>query len=146
MKSRFVTPLIIRNDSTDKGAKFVLMRPLIYESHKVSQLGVNASLVACEGFTTDFASIPRFLWRVLPPAGSAYDAPAVIHDLLYRQQAIQGRAITRAFADAVLNEAMTVKGVARWKRWTIIAGLRLGGWKVWNEYTGKKMRKRETHD
>lgn len=41
-----------------------------------------------DGFITDFASIPRFFWRLLPPAGSgdktAYGKAAVVHDWLYR--------------------------------------------------------------
>lgn len=35
--------------------------------------------VAPAGMRTNFASIPRFLWRVLPPIGN-YDEAAVIHD------------------------------------------------------------------
>src|SRR5690348_12260167 len=34
------------------------------------------------GFVTDFASVPRFFWRVLPPTGR-YGKAAVVHDYLY---------------------------------------------------------------
>jgi hypothetical protein len=33
------------------------------------------------GYRTDFASIPRFFWRILPPAGR-YGKAAVVHDWL----------------------------------------------------------------
>ncbi len=77
-----------------------------------------------KGFVTDFASIPRVLWSVVgAPAEGKYRKAAVIHDYLYRTP---GKA-TRAQADAVLNEAMIVCGVGRWTRWTIYAGVRVGG-------------------
>lgn len=34
------------------------------------------------GFKTDFASIPRILWNILPPTGN-YGEAAVVHDYLY---------------------------------------------------------------
>lgn len=34
------------------------------------------------GFVTDFASIPRFLWSILPPHGAAMPA-SVLHDAFY---------------------------------------------------------------
>lgn len=35
-----------------------------------------------EGFITDFASVPRFLWVMFPPTGK-YGKAAVVHDYLY---------------------------------------------------------------
>ena len=35
-----------------------------------------------QGFETDFASVPRFFWRVVPPWGR-YSPAAVVHDYLY---------------------------------------------------------------
>ena len=37
------------------------------------------------GFVTDFASIPRIFWSVLPPDGK-YTHPAIVHDYLYWTQ------------------------------------------------------------
>lgn len=67
---------------------------------------VSATLGAIEvpaGAKTDFASIPRFFWRVLPPYGD-YSLAAVVHDHLYRDRTFP---CTREEADAVFLEAMT---------------------------------------
>lgn len=71
---------------------------------------------------TDFASIPRPLWNLLPPTGS-YGKAAVVHDTLYRTHGLA----TRAEADRVLLEAMKVSGVGFFTRWTIYVGVRVGG-------------------
>lgn len=87
------------------------------------------------GFVTDFASIPRILWAVLPPSDGDYDAAAVVHDWLYTYADDLtrriGHAVSRADADAVLLEAMTALGVRPWKRRVIYAGVRIGGWLFW---------------
>ena len=95
------------------------------------------------GFLTDFASVPRLLWPLLPPTGT-YGKPAVIHDWLYQKRyvlvevgfnshAVQvPRSIDRSEADSVLLEAMWVLGVGSLARWAVYAGVRLGGWITWN--------------
>lgn len=90
-------------------------------------------------FLTDFASIPRGLWNVLPPAG-AYGKAAVIHDWLYQMRVVRpsGRLVDRAEADRVLLEAMEVLGVRRFTRHVIYAGVRVGGWLTWNRYRSKE--------
>lgn len=62
------------------------------------------------GTITDLASTPRILWSVLPPHGQ-YAKAAILHDYLY-QQAIG----SKRYADDVFLEAMTVLGVAKWRR------------------------------
>lgn len=59
---------------------------------------------------TDLATIPRLLWVVLPPHGKWAKA-AIVHDYLY-EQAIG----TKAEADRIFLEAMTVLGVSRFTR------------------------------
>jgi hypothetical protein len=56
-----------------------------------------------KGFSTDFASIPRFLWRLLSPFDADIGKPAVVHDYLYRTPTIQ---VTREQADNELRAAM----------------------------------------
>lgn len=91
-------------------------------------------------FLTDFASIPRLLWNVLPPAG-LYGKAAVVHDWLYQQRVIRpaGRLCDRAEADRTLLEAMEVLEVHRLTRLVIYAGVRVGGWLTWNRYRAKEM-------
>lgn len=95
-------------------------------------------------FITDFASIPRILWAILPPTG-AYGKAAVLHDWLYRGHFISSvtaagfgwRRPTRAEADHILLEAMQVLGVDWLTRYTIYAGVRIGGWMTWRKYHPK---------
>lgn len=75
-------------------------------------------------FETDFASIPRFFWRVLHPTHAHIGKAAVIHDLLYRSPAIP---ITRLEADQVLIEGMRVLGAPAWIRTAVYLAVRFGG-------------------
>ena len=117
----FTSKLVFEDDN---GLPFTLTQPLTYYSDTTPTIVVPA------GFKTDLASIPRGLWNILPPVGG-YDKAAVLHDFLYRNAPNN---CTRSFADGVLNEAMEVSGVGRFTRWAIYAGIRVGGWVVWNRY------------
>lgn len=94
------------------------------------------------GFITDFASVPRGLWNLLPPIGP-YGKAAVVHDWLYQTMVIEEtengswrwfRAVDRKEADHILHEGMKVLGVNWWTRWAIYLGVRVGGWVPWNKY------------
>lgn len=65
------------------------------------------------GFLTDLASIPRFLWVILPPMGR-YTPAAVLHDYLYKVQPCSKEAADEIFRDAMLClgiDAGTVKAM-----------------------------------
>lgn len=74
-----------------------------------------------EGFQTDFASILRLFWRVLPPAGPWAKA-AVLHDYLYRNGIG-----TRAEADLLFYHCMEQDNVPWWQRVVIYRAVRLFG-------------------
>lgn len=78
-------------------------------------------IVVPEGFITDFASIPRLFWNILPPFGK-YSPAAVIHDYLYNR-----RLYSRKKCDQVFLEAMTVMKVVWWKRQTMYWAVRVFG-------------------
>ena len=84
------------------------------------------------GTFTDFASIPRILWSVLPRWGK-YGNAAVIHDWLYWDQAR-----TRKEADLILLEGMQVLEVSAWKRSAIYWAVRGFGWFAWARNAQKK--------
>jgi len=135
--SQFTSKLVVEDDD---GFPFVLKEPLVYQSD-----GLRTTLTIPAGFKTDFASIPRVLWNILAPVGS-YDRAAVVHDLLYQQAPKVPSAdgdfnsparCSRKQADDTLLEAMEVCGTGRVVRWAIYAGVRAGGWKVWNAYRAK---------
>ena len=85
------------------------------------------------GFVTDFASVPRALWSLIPPWGKHGQA-AVLHDYLYQEQPT-----SRGKADKLLLEACKVLGVAGWRRWAIYAGVRAGGWLAWKAHKRLKV-------
>lgn len=82
------------------------------------------------GFRTDGATIPRFLWWLLPPMGE-YSQACTLHDKLCQTykitQVINGIPtdvpVTRKEIDMILKEAMEVLEVTRWKHNVIMAGV-----------------------
>jgi hypothetical protein len=112
----------LRLEDTD-GRKWKLLEPLEYRAR------TGAILIVPAGFITDFASVPRLLWRVLPPSGP-YNEAAVLHDYLYRTSIVP-----RKRADELFREAMQSLGVSRVTRWIMYLGVRAGGSVA---YKGKK--------
>ena len=82
------------------------------------------------GFWTDFGSIPSAFCLL---AGHPDDDAIafVLHDYCYKHAP---NGMTRAEADALLDRALKWCGANWFRRKAILAGLRLGGWKVWNYY------------
>ena len=74
-----------------------------------------------KGFVTDFASVPRFFWRIFPPTGPWCEA-AVLHDYLYQKPRCP-----RFLADALFREAMRELGVPFWRRVAMYYAVRLFG-------------------
>jgi len=83
------------------------------------------------GFETDFASVPRFFWRVLPP-WDKYSPAAVVHDHLY-----QTGKVPRVEADKTFLELMEALGVSWWKRRVMYYAVRAFGWIAWNRHRRK---------
>ncbi len=73
------------------------------------------------GYVTDFASVPRLFWFIVPPTG-AWCPAAVVHDYLY-----QVPTCSRFLADAVFREAMHQLGVPFWRRVMMYYAVRLFG-------------------
>lgn len=102
-------------------AVWELLQPVIYSNNR------GVEIKAPRGFQTDFASVPRFFWRVVPPAGP-HGAAAVVHDYLYVHQGDWNR----KDVDVLFHECLGVLGVPDWKRNLMYLGVRLGGWLGWN--------------
>lgn len=79
-----------------------------------------------EGFKTDFASVPRPFWSILPPDGD-YSQAAVLHDFLYTT-----KPRTRDAADKIFLEAMGVLGVDDWKRYIMFEAVHVFGQIAWD--------------
>lgn len=78
-----------------------------------------------QGFVTDFASVPRVFWRIVPPWGE-YSPAAVVHDWLYT--IAQG---TRKAADLLFLELMERLGVPAVIRTAMYWAVRVGGGLAW---------------
>ena len=84
-----------------------------------------------QGFTTDGASIPRFLWRI---CGHPFEAPriyaAIRHDWHYSGG---DSAIDRKAADGIYRSDLLALGVKEWKVNIEYFALRLCGRSHWHE-------------
>lgn len=119
--SHFAGELHLRCLSADElallGSKvqlFELTQELLYWSDMLK-----STHVVPAGFVTDFASIPRFFWRVLNPDDPRICWPSVIHD-----HACATREISRLHADRLLREAMAVCGAGKFIRNAVYFALR----------------------
>ncbi|MFA5187454.1 MAG: DUF1353 domain-containing protein [Patescibacteria group bacterium] len=91
---------------------------------------------ARKGFVFDWASIPRPLQIIYPPAGDGanyYGVAAVFHDWLYAHRKIGGRVIQRKEADDLFYEIMRYVGCRRTLAWTMWLAVRTAGWMPWNK-------------
>lgn len=96
------------------------MRPLDYDIPAAHMKGTVPA-----GFVTDFASIPRGAW-VLLPRYARYGPAAIVHDYLYWTQPC-----TRSEADIALREAMREAKVGGLTRETIYRSVQVGGGFAW---------------
>jgi hypothetical protein len=84
------------------------------------------------GFMTDFASVPRLFWIVLPRWGK-YGNAAVIHDYCYWDQAR-----SRRESDNIFYEAMGVLGVSSNTRHVMYWAVKYFGGGAWKSNQNKK--------
>lgn len=105
------------------GRRYRLLAPFVYRS---ALPGVG-SIAVPAGAETDFHSVPRLLWWLLPP--DDWGESAVIHDHLYRTGLT-----TRAQADAIHAEALRHCGAPAWRAAIMWLALRAFGWIPWRRY------------
>lgn len=102
-------------------------------TYEVGEKGSGRTITVPQGFLTDGASVPRFLWSLFPAWGS-YSRAALVHDYLcYRlhEGNPHPEGLTRRDADRVFAEAMKVCGTAAPIRLVMYVGVRIG------EYQGR---------
>ena len=119
-QASFQSPLIV--EYVD-GHEWIIAAPFTYVSPRLT-LHIPA------GRKTDFASIPRFFWRWMPPTDWRIGKPAVVHDEIYRNALIP---FTRKQADEELREAMQIVGANAFDRSVVYAAVRIGGARGWVE-------------
>lgn len=109
------------HSNPNKGRRWTLTQPF---RMRVDGLDI----VAPEGFWTDFASVPAFLWPIIDPYELGR-AP-VLHDFLY----FAGWRSDRAYCDAAFMAGMEVDGIPFWKRNAAYRAVRMFGRGAWNNY------------
>jgi len=103
--STFTDELILT--PLNNGREWRLMQTFHYH---VGDYPSNDVVAVPVGFRTDFASVPRAFWLLLPPWGK-YGKAAVVHDYLC---VVKDRSSVEVHK--IFYEAMGVLGVSRWKR------------------------------
>ncbi len=129
--SRFTESLVVTPLSD--GKTWIILSDFGYE---VGDEGSGDVINVPIGTYTDFASIPRLFWAILPRWGK-YGHAAVVHDWLYWAQSR-----TRAESDDILLEAMGVLDVPAWERYAIYYAVRWFGWLAWLSNQRKRQRSR----
>jgi hypothetical protein len=121
----FYTECLVTSDLPD-GLRECLQEPLGWTAEDGTRVEVPA------GFVTDFASVPRLFWRVLPP-WDKHKRASVLHDWLYTEQLV-----SKKRADAYFYEAMGDLGVPQWKRWAMWAAVASCGFVAWNAHAKER--------
>lgn len=90
-------------------------------------------LLIPEGFVTDFASVPRWLWSIIPPYGIAANA-SVLHDYRYIFCELGqelGSHHARIRADKLFLGDLLQDGIPKWQAWAMYRAVRLFGKGHW---------------
>lgn len=111
------------------GENFILLEDFSFE---YGVEGSGAIITAPRLFITDFASVPRAFWNILPPWGK-YGFAAVIHDWLYYEQPV-----SKEDADLILLDGMEVMGVGIVDRNVIYEAVKNAGQSSWDENKRKR--------
>lgn len=119
--SEFTKTLVV--SPLSDGRTWVLREPFSYD---IGAKGSGNTITVPERFITDFASVPRLLWAVLPPWGK-YGNAAVVHDFGYWEHSR-----SRKETDQVFLEGMEALGVGWLTRHMMYAAVRAFGNLAWS--------------
>ena len=95
-------------------------------TYYVGEEDSDEKIVVPVGFQTDFASVPRPFWTLVPRWGK-HGKAAIVHDYCYWEQSY-----TRKRSDEIFREAMGVLKVASWTTFVMYWAVRLlagGAWR-----------------
>lgn len=104
------------------GEYWYLVEPLVYDINETGH-----KITVPSGFVTDFASIPRPFWSLLPK-WAEYGPPSVVHDYLYWTQQCE-----RKQADKIFLMAMKESKVGLLRYSAIYFAVRFGGFFSYRE-------------
>lgn len=117
-EDKFTGSYVVRVHNEDlKKKPFELVHAIRFES--ASGLVVTPTA----GYRTDFASVPRFFHRVIPPMGR-HGKASIIHDWLCDESP---KTTDYKQAADIFGEAMEALGVSWLRRKLMVAAVKLGG-------------------
>lgn len=99
----------------------------------VEECEIDSSIIIPVGYVTNFASVPRLLWALLPPHGRMAN-PAVVHDYMYDTRHGQpelGARNARLKADLIFYQNMAQSGVPSLQAFIVFLAVRLFGKNWW---------------
>lgn len=127
MPSAFLTPLKVQ--APEPGEKeWTLLEDFMFYLDDGDD--TSETILIRAGFTTDFASVPRWLWWLYPPYSPQYGKAAVLHDGVYC-----AHTYSQIQCDGLFLDGMRVLGANRITRNTMHAAVRVFGAPVYNAHT-----------
>lgn len=116
------------------GINFELHEPVIYQPSLITKDGrVIGTIIVPAGVVSDFASVPRFFWRVISPIDADVRMPAIVHDFLYTSQIW-----SKKVADRIFLEALIAHQAPRWKANAMYQAVNWFGGSAWNDHKAEK--------
>jgi hypothetical protein len=102
--SSFTAPLFLSPRVDHDQRTWITSRAFSYE---IGTKGSGLTITVPAGTDTDLATVPRFLWPIVPPHDPQFAAAFVLHDYLCRWHGF-----SRVMSDAILYEALRVLGAS----------------------------------
>lgn len=84
------------------------------------------NLIIPKGYTTDFASVPQFLWWLIPPHCNA-SMPSIVHDYT-----CEFGILPRWKCDLIFLELLKKEKIKSWQYYLMYGYVRLLGWVRYN--------------
>ena len=122
------------NVRTSEDGNLILVKPVSVYVWDTPQITVGITVP--NGFATDGASIPRFLWPIIgPPMRGGYLVPAIVHDYLCVEAKTYQE---RVMADGLFFALLHRYQVPAWKRCAMYLGVRFYARLFWRTKAGLK--------
>ena len=126
--SSFTSKLYITESEETKGSFRVTRAFSFYLGDKDAKKATGLKISVPRNFETNFASVPKLLWGLIPPYHPEYGKTSVLHDYLYSRQLFSSQKV----CDSLFYHSMLVLGCPRWKAYLMYKAVDLFGKKAWD--------------
>jgi hypothetical protein len=120
-------------DGKEPLGRFLPHRRFQIEEVVAFQSDIAGTIIVDAWTITDFASVPRFFWRIISPFDDDVRLPALVHDDMYTRQIWK-----KETADLVFREALIAHGAPAWKVNAMFQAVNWFGRKAWNDHKAAK--------